>query len=102
MSTSQLPRIARVSVDKELCCAHYLCQGEAPDVFHAVEGEWTVRLRDDIDERKLQNNFRRVMWAAKVCPVSAIQIELDDGQRLNGDSRELDMFLGNPHPRAGE
>ncbi len=94
MSTSQHPRIARVSIDGDVCCAHYLCQGEAPDIFHSVEGEWTVRLCDDIDGRKLQSNFRGLLWAAKVCPVSAIQIDLDNGQRLNGDSPDLDVLLG--------
>ena len=94
MSNSQLPRIKRVSIEEDLCCAHYLCEGEAPEIFHAVDGEWTVRLQDDIDELKLQSNFRCVMWAAKVCPVSAIQIELDDGQKLNGDSPQLDALLG--------
>ena len=84
----------RVSIEEDLCCAHYLCQGEAPEIFHAVDGAWTVRLREDFDNRKLQSNFRRVMWAAKVCPVSAIRIELDDGRSLDGDSQELDTFLG--------
>ena len=94
MSNSQLPRIKRVSIEEDVCCAHYLCEGEAPEIFHAVDGEWTVRLRDDIDEQKLQSNFRCVMWATKVCPVSAIQIELDDGRKLNGDSPQLDALLG--------
>ena len=67
MSNSQLPRIKRVRIDEDLCCAHYLCEIEAPEIFHEVDGEWTARLQDDVDEQKLQGNFRRVMWAAKVC-----------------------------------
>lgn len=102
MSTSQLPRIVRVNIDGDVCCAHYLCQGEAPDIFHAVEGEWTVRLCDGMDALKLQSNFRGVLWAAKVCPVSAIQIDLDNGQKLNADSPQLDILLGTSSRDAGE
>jgi ferredoxin len=94
MSNSQLPRIKRVSIEEDLCCAHYLCEGGAPEIFHAIDGEWTVRLHEDIDEQKLQSNFRCVMWAAKICPVSAIRIESDDGQTLNRNSPQLDALLG--------
>lgn len=34
--------IKLVSIEKDVCCVYYLCEGEVLDIFCVVDGEWMV------------------------------------------------------------
>lgn len=62
----------RVVADTDLCQAHQLCQGEAPDVFGFDEDDDVVVL---LDEHPDEARRGAVTEAVKYCPAFALSIE---------------------------
>jgi ferredoxin len=61
----------RVVADVDLCQAHQMCQGEAPDVFGFDEdADKVILLRDHPDESLRP----RVEAAVRYCPAMALSI----------------------------
>jgi ferredoxin len=85
-------KIKKVTVDEDLCLAHFLCVSEAPDVFFNKEDHWAVQLHE-LDEATLAKENMNILWAANVCPVAAIKVEFEDGSIVDGDTKELNVYL---------
>ena len=64
----------RVVADTDVCQAHQLCQGEAPDVFGFDESRDVVRILDDHPD---ESRRAGVETAVKYCPAFALSIEED-------------------------
>jgi ferredoxin len=64
----------RVVADTDVCQAHQLCQGEAPDVFGFDQANDVVRL---LDEHPDESRRADVTTAVKYCPAFALSIEED-------------------------
>jgi ferredoxin len=60
----------RITVDRDLCQGHAVCQSEAPAVF-AVENNGQVQL---LDERPPEAVRAQVEMAVKYCPTHALKI----------------------------
>ena len=64
----------RVVADLELCQAHQVCQGEAPEVFgFAAAADQVVVLQERPDESLRP----QVQAAVRYCPAMALSIEED-------------------------
>jgi len=64
----------RVLADLDLCQAHQMCQGEAPEVFgFDEEADRVVVLQDRPDESLRP----QVQAAVRYCPAMALSIEED-------------------------
>lgn len=85
-------RIKRISIDKDICLAHYLCVADAPNVFVNKDKEWVVQLKEQSQEL-LNREHLNILWAANVCPVAAIKIEFEDGDIVDSDSEKLNEYL---------
>ena len=64
----------RVVADTDVCQAHQLCQGEAPDVFGFNEADDVVQLLDEHPDESRRDD---VTTAVKYCPAFALSIEED-------------------------
>ena len=63
----------RISVDRDLCQGHGVCESEAPDVFSvAKNGELTI-----LDQRPPDEARARAEAAVKFCPTHALSITED-------------------------
>jgi ferredoxin len=64
----------RVVADLDLCQAHQMCQGEAPDVFgFDIDADRVVVLQEHPDESERS----QVADAVKFCPAMALAVEED-------------------------
>ena len=62
----------RAVADVDLCQAHQMCQGEAPEVFgFDEEADHVTVLQEDPDE----SQRRQVEAAVRYCPAMALSIE---------------------------
>ena len=76
MSEPSQPRIARIEVDRELCIGAASCVAIAPNVFALdAENKAVVLPNHGADDETILN-------AAKACPVNAIFLYDEAGQRL--------------------
>jgi ferredoxin len=64
----------RVLADLDLCQAHQMCQGEAPDVFGFDEDADTVSVLAEHPDESLRP---QVEAAVRYCPAMALSIEED-------------------------
>jgi ferredoxin len=64
----------KVVADTEICQAHQLCQGEAPDVFGFDQANDVVEV---INERPDESRRVDVTTAVNYCPAFALSIEED-------------------------
>lgn len=64
----------RVVADLDLCQAHQMCQGEAPEVFGFDEDADLVTV---LDERPDETHRSAVQAAVRYCPAMALSIEED-------------------------
>ena len=63
----------KVTVDRDLCQGHGVCENEAPDVFSvSKQGVLTI-----LDESPPESLASQVRAAAAYCPTSALRIEED-------------------------
>ena len=63
----------RISVDRDLCQGHGVCESEAPEVFSvSKDGVLTV-----LDETPPESQRAAVELAVKYCPPHALSIEED-------------------------
>jgi ferredoxin len=62
----------RVVADLDLCQAHQMCQGEAPDVFGFDEETDKVTL---LAEHPEESQRPQVQAAVRYCPAMALSIE---------------------------
>lgn len=66
----------KIRVDRELCTGMAYCTGVAPDVFELdEEGKAVVLDASAVDDETL-------LEAAKSCPLDAIILEDDEGNRV--------------------
>lgn len=65
----------RVSVDRDLCQGHGVCESEAPSVFELAKGATTVTILDETpgEEQRLE-----VEAAVRYCPTSALRISEEE------------------------
>lgn len=85
-------KVIKVWVDTEVCLAHYLCVGESPKVFEQKENVWSVQIKPSADSQVLHAESDNLLWAAAICPVRAIQLTLEDGGVVDGDSELVKIF----------
>lgn len=85
--------VIKVWVDADECLAHYLCVHEVPSVFEEREGSVAVHIKPDVDIQLLRNESERLFWAAAICPVSAIKLQLETGEVVDGDSEIVKTFI---------
>ena len=64
----------RVVADLDLCQAHQMCQGEAPEVFGFDGNADRVSV---LDERPDESLRPQVQAAVRYCPAMALSIEED-------------------------
>jgi ferredoxin len=64
----------RAVADLDLCQAHQMCQGEAPDVFGFDEDADTVSVLAEHPDESLRP---QVEAAVRYCPAMALSIEED-------------------------
>ncbi|WP_028650761.1 ferredoxin [Nocardioides halotolerans] len=62
----------RVVADLDLCQAHQMCQGEAPDVFGFDAGADKVTLLQEHPDESVRP---QVQAAVRYCPAMALSIE---------------------------
>lgn len=63
----------KISVDRDLCQGHGVCESEAPEVFSvSKDGVLTV-----LDETPPESQRAAVELAVKYCPTHALSIEED-------------------------
>ena len=62
----------RVDADLDLCQAHQMCQGEAPDVFGFDEDADKVSV---LEEHPDESRRSQVQAAVRYCPAMALAIE---------------------------
>ena len=63
----------RITVDRDLCQGHGVCESEAPEVFSvSKDGVLTV-----LDETPPESQRAAVELAVKYCPTHALSIEED-------------------------
>jgi ferredoxin len=62
----------RAVADLDLCQAHQMCQGEAPDVFGFDEGADRVVVLEEYPDESLRP---QVEAAVRYCPAMALAIE---------------------------
>ena len=63
-----------MSADLDLCQAHRMCQGEAPDVFGFDEAADLVTVLEEHPDESLR---RQVEAAVRYCPAMALALEED-------------------------
>ncbi|MDN5757032.1 MAG: ferredoxin [Tomitella sp.] len=63
----------RISVDRDLCQGHAMCELEAPDIFR-VPKTGTVEILDECPPEELHDDARR---AVQYCPTQALHITED-------------------------
>lgn len=72
-----MPKIGKVTVDKDLCIGSASCVAVAPDVFDLDEdGKAYVKSTDGTDDEI-------ILEAARSCPVNAIIIHDEDGNQIH-------------------
>ncbi len=64
----------RVTADLDLCQAHRMCQGEAPDVFGFDEDADKVTV---LQEHPDESQRPQVQAAVRYCPAMALALEED-------------------------
>jgi ferredoxin len=64
----------RVTVDRDLCQGHGVCESEAPDVFEVTKERQVAIL----DEQPGDDLRRQVEMAVKYCPTHALTIVEED------------------------
>ncbi len=64
----------RITVDRDLCQGHGVCEGEAPEVF-AVSKDGVLTVLDDAPD---DAHRPAVEAAVKYCPTHALSIVEDD------------------------
>lgn len=63
----------KVTVDRDLCQGHGVCENEAPEVFSvSKQGVLTI-----VDESPPESQRRHVETAVGYCPTKALRIEED-------------------------
>jgi ferredoxin len=62
----------KVAADLDVCQAHQVCQGEAPDVFGFDEDADQVRVLQEHPDESLRSD---VQSAVKYCPAMALAVE---------------------------
>jgi ferredoxin len=72
---------------------------EAPLIFEENEKVWTVQVREGVSSYVFRENSDDLLWAAAVCPVSAIKLRLDTGEVVDGDSEVIRAFLASARKR---
>lgn len=76
MDEAATPKIAKIEVDRELCIGAASCVAVAPQVFELdQENKAVVKPNHGADDATM-------LAAAKACPVLAIYLYGEDGQRL--------------------
>ena len=63
----------RITVDRDLCQGHGVCESEAPGIFRVAKGG---RL-EVLDPSPPENRRDEVAAAVRYCPTSALSIEED-------------------------
>lgn len=74
--SEQSTRIARIEVDRELCIGAASCMAIAPEIFE-LDGE-----NKAIVKTNAPMDSANILDAAKSCPVLAIYLYGEDGQRI--------------------
>ncbi|MGH1426458.1 MAG: ferredoxin [Arenicella sp.] len=80
--------IQAIHLDEDECLAHYLCVGEAPEVFYEDDSAWSVQVRQ-CSKDKLEIEKENILSAAASCPIVAIKVELKNGETLDSSSKKL-------------
>ena len=65
----------RVSVDRDLCQGHGVCESESPSVFELGKGATTVTILDETPDEQLR---REVEAAIRYCPTGALRINEEE------------------------
>ena len=63
----------RITVDRDLCLGHGVCESEAPGVFHVGKGNQV----EVIDPAPPEDRRDEVAAAVRYCPTSALSIQED-------------------------
>jgi ferredoxin len=65
----------KVSVDRDLCQGHGVCESEAPGVFELAKGATTVTV---LDETPDEQQRAEVEAAIRYCPTTALRISEEE------------------------
>ena len=84
--------IQEVHVEEDECLAHYLCVGEAPEIFYEDDSAWSVRIRQ-CSKGKLEAEKENILSAAACCPIAAIKVKLENGKILDSSSKKLMKYF---------
>ena len=85
--TAQPPKIARFWIDTDVCLDQRSCVLEAPDLLEdrpVAGGPHIISTDTESHERYLQ-----ILNAAWACPVSAINVEFEDGSVHDGTTDHI-------------
>ena len=69
-----------------------LCEGEAPNVFFDDGESASVSIKK-LDKSEYNLEKENIFSAAHCCPMAAIEIELENGLKIDSESRELDEYF---------
>jgi len=65
----------RITIDRDLCQGHGVCESEAPDLFVVEKRATTVTI---LDEQPSEDHRAALELAIKYCPTHAIELIEED------------------------
>ncbi len=79
-----MKEIEKVWIEEDICCAHYICCHEAPNIFGNSENMWCAFVKSE-SKIDYENDYEDIISAMSICPVAAIKVQFANGSIVDSD-----------------